>query len=214
MTSTEKGTAFEDKVFGILNKLLVSEAFFITGRNYKIYRHKKYFSLSRQADIIIDLSIEFSRAIDSKPNLFILVECKDYNKTIPVDDIEEFYSKTQQITGVNVKSILFTTTSLQSSAFNFAASKGISVVRILDDDSLTWLIERTNKNLTTDLPNSIAINVINALTNEYFVSTRKNIFCFCNEKTFLDIKSVLLEIISNSMEPISEVNSRANTQSC
>ena len=46
----------------------------------------------------------------------------------------------------------------------------------MDDDSMSWLIERTNKNLTTSPENSKAINVLNAITNEYFVSTHKNTF--------------------------------------
>jgi hypothetical protein len=193
MNTTEKGTAFETKVYDLLNGLIATDEFIIRGKHYSLHHQKKYFSSARQGDISIDISIEYSRTKDSTPNLYVLIECKDYNKPVPVDDVEEFYSKTQQITGVNVKCILFTRTSLQSSAFNFASSRGIAVVRILDDDSMVWLIERTNKNLSTGLSNSIAINVINALTNEYFVSTRQGIFCYY-KKTLPSIKDVLLEL--------------------
>lgn len=194
MSTTEKGEAFEGKVYNILMEMLASGGFLVSSQYYTLYRHKKYFSRSSDSDIVVDLSIELSREKETKPALYFMIECKDYGKPLPVNEVEEFFTKTRQIAGLNVKSILFSTTSLQKAAFNFATSNGIAVVRVLDDDSLAWLIERTNKHLVTSPQNSAVINVLNALTNEYFVSTRHSIYCFDGDKPFCDINSMFLEI--------------------
>ncbi|MDQ6761053.1 MAG: hypothetical protein M3015_00320 [Bacteroidota bacterium] len=200
MDTTKRGTTFEIKVHDLIIKMIQEDKFFIDSKNYKLYLHKKYYSTARQAKITVDLSMEYFREGGLTPNLYILMECKDCQRPVPVDDIEEFYSKSLQLTGLNVKCIFFTTSSLQSSAFNYALSKGIAVIRILDDDSMMWLIERTNKNLTTSLSNSIVINVTNALTNEYFVSTKKNIFGFYNTKPFITIEELFMEILMATKE--------------
>jgi hypothetical protein len=47
-------------------------------------------------------------------------ECKDYKKSVPVDDIEEFKSKLQQIAGLNVKGTMVVSGDLQKSAITYA----------------------------------------------------------------------------------------------
>lgn len=198
MNTTEKGISFELFVFGIIQNLLQNKELGIEGQFYEVFHHKEYYSQSRQGNICVDISIEFSRKQNVRPFLYVFVECKDYKTSIPVNDIEELYSKTQQIAGVNVKAMLFTRSSLQQSAFNFADSKGIAVVRILDDDSLQWLIERTNKTLTTGKDNAVAINIINALINEYFVSVRQNTFGYVNGMGSHNISDILSSLLKNS----------------
>jgi predicted helicase len=194
MNTTEKGTSFELKVYGLLKELLDTDRFFING-HYRLCHRKKYFSTARQSEICVDLSIEYSRAEGFVPNLFVLIECKDYSKSIPVDDIEEFYTKSEQITGANKKCIFITTANLQQAALNFASAKGIGVIRILDDDSMTWIIERTNKHLTTTQANGAYINVLNALINEYYVSTKNDTFGYYKNKGFLNIKDLLIQML-------------------
>jgi len=69
-----------------------------------------------------------------------IIECKDYSSAIPVDDLEEFHSKIQQIAGNNVKAIFATSAALQKSALNFAKSKKIGVIRYLPDNQVKWII--------------------------------------------------------------------------
>lgn len=196
MNSTQKGQSFEEKVHGIIQKLLLENQFSISGNFYEIFRQKEYYSSDRQGNIKIDISIEFRRSEGSKPSLYIFIECKDYSKPIPVDDIEEFYAKTQQISGINAKAMLFTKSSLQQGAFNYAFSKGIAVVRLLDKEALSWLIERTTDHVTTNHSNSVAINVINALTNENIVTTRRNTFALYKDKSDYEILSILEYLIT------------------
>jgi hypothetical protein len=157
MNSTEKGNSFEDRVYDLLLEALNNDKLFITRKHSLLFKKKSYFSKDRNSKIIFDLAIECYRDGSKQPNLIILIECKDYETSISVDNIEEFYSKKQQVARANSKCIFFTTTSLQSSALTYAINLGIGVVRIMKDDSMMWLVERTNKNLSTTSENSIAV---------------------------------------------------------
>lgn len=139
MSSVNKGNAFEKEVFGYLEDELKNDRLFIAGRTSKIFSKKGYYSKDREKNIITDISIETYLPSATDYSLLTVVECKDYDRTIPVDDIEEFYSKVQQIAGANVKAIFATKSALQKSALTFAKSKKIGVIRYLPSDQVKWL---------------------------------------------------------------------------
>ena len=198
MNTTEKGNNFELKVHDIIENQQHEKQFSLMAPFYELFHQKGYYSRDRPKYIDVDLSIEFRRTKDSSPGIYIFIECKDYTHTVPVDDVEELFAKTEQIAGVNVKAMLFSRSHLQEGAFNYAKSKGIAVIRILDDDSLSWLIERTNKNLVTTQANSMNVNVVNALTNEYFVSTQRDTFASVNGQVFYTVEEVLTELLKEA----------------
>ncbi len=202
MDTTAKGTAFEIKVKSIVEELLKDGEFSIAGNFYEVFHKKGYYSDKRKSDIIIDLSIEFRRTEIANPSLYVFIECKDYKTPVPVSDIEEFYAKANQISGVNVKALLFTTSSIQEGGFTFANSVGMGIVRILDDDSLSWMIERTTRHLVAGAPNSVSTNVMNALLNEYFVSTKHDTFAFANAVASYQVKGIISSLLHDiNQEP-------------
>jgi len=136
MNSIEKGNVFEDEVYKYFEEELSNDRLFVSGRMSKLFSKKGYYSRDREKDIITDISIETYLPNATNYSLLTVIECKDYNGKIPVDDIEEFYSKVQQIAGVNVKAIFCTKSALQESALNFAKSKKIGVIRFLPIDQI------------------------------------------------------------------------------
>jgi hypothetical protein len=140
MSTYIRGKKFEDKVYKFFKDELKNEKFIVSGKKSKIFKRKPYYSNSRKSDIIVDISIETSLANSSSHSLLILIECKDYDSPIPVNDIEEFYSKVRQISGLNVKAIFVTTAALQKSAFEFAKSNGIALIRYLPDKQFVVLL--------------------------------------------------------------------------
>jgi Restriction endonuclease len=199
-STTKKGDLFEQKVYDVLFDLLAQDKLFIPSNRALLFKKHKYFSKDREKDIVFDLVIESYREGANSPNVIVLIECKDKGRAISIEDIESFYSKKEQVARANCKCIFFTTSELQESAFNFAINLGIGVVRIFDDDSVAWLIERTNKNLTTSTANTIAINVISALTNEFFVTTYHTTFAFFENKAFTKIDEMILEVLAGQLK--------------
>jgi len=137
--STKKGDDFERRV---QRELSSSPAFRHYKRGWVLQwrRKPRYFSRDRDKEIEFDLSAEFRAGPTDRPYLTIVVECKDYGKPIGVDDIEEFESKLRQCFGVNVKGVVFSTNSFQPSAERFASARGIGLVRLFDDDSMSVVL--------------------------------------------------------------------------
>ncbi|HEY4798353.1 MAG TPA: restriction endonuclease [Bacteroidia bacterium] len=149
MSSVNKGNAFEQEVFRHLEDELKNDRLFVAGRTSKIFSKKGYYSRDREKNIITDISIETYLPNATDYSLLTVVECKDYDGTIPVDDIEEFYSKVQQIAGANVKAIFATKSALQKGALTFAKSKRIGVIRYLPSDQIKWLTHFMTSNTLT-----------------------------------------------------------------
>ena len=141
MSTTSRGTLFEDRVFSALQNELKSNRLGISPKSAQIFRKKSYYSKDRESSIVTDISIEMVLPKKTKPTLIWIFECKDYAGTIPVNDIEEFDSKLQQIGAHNTKGTIVTSCALQSGAFSVSKSKGIGVIRLLPDDQVMHILE-------------------------------------------------------------------------
>jgi hypothetical protein len=141
MSSLAKGDAFEVNVYKALAEELRNERLYVAPKHAKIFRKKAYHSRDRQADITTDVSIEVFLPSRDQPTLVWVFECKDYSGRVPVDDIEEFHAKLQQIGEDNTKGTLVTSGALQKSALTYAGSKKIGVVRLLPSGQLIVLME-------------------------------------------------------------------------
>ncbi len=195
MNTTQKGDLFENKVYDLVRELLSQDKFLTPGKRSLLFKKHPYFSRDREKYIIFDLVIETYREGADKPNLIVLMECKDKGRAISIDDLEAFYAKKEQVARANSKCVLFTTSELQESAFNYATNLGIGVARIFDNDSMSWIVERTNKNLTASPTNSVAINVVNALTNKFFVTTYCNTFAIYENKPYTTVDELIFAIL-------------------
>jgi hypothetical protein len=97
MNTTAKGDHYEDRVYKVLQKLLQDDALIVSGKHSKIFRKKAYYSKDRDSDIVFDISIEAYLPGAENYSLLILIECKDYSSSIPVNDVEEFAAKVSQV---------------------------------------------------------------------------------------------------------------------
>ncbi|MEJ7684439.1 MAG: hypothetical protein WKG06_42655 [Segetibacter sp.] len=59
----------------------------------KVFKKKAYYSSKREKDIIFDVTIETTLPNADKYSILTIIECKNLNKKVTVDDIEEFGSK-------------------------------------------------------------------------------------------------------------------------
>ena len=129
MSVKQRADLFEDKVFAYVRRYVSNGESFLNPKWCQFFQKKRYYSKDRGSEIEVDISVEsYSENATSWSVLFV-VECKDYSHAVPVDDVEEFVAKLEQIAGKNVKGAIFA--SLQSGAVAYAKSKGIALVRIL-----------------------------------------------------------------------------------
>lgn len=140
MDSVAKGNALENKVFNLLQKELIEGRLGIIPSSAKIFQKKGYYSKEREKDIVVDISIEIWPPEAENYALLWVCECKNYGHSVPVDDLEEFKAKLDQIAGKNVKVVIATRNSFQSGSITYARNQGIGLVRVMPDDQVSWLM--------------------------------------------------------------------------
>ena len=180
------GIEFEKEVYEIVNKLINSNEFLLSEPNIKMYRQKGYYSKDRNANIKFDISIEKylvnpDNEISVMPSIKVIIECKDYAKSISVDDIEEFHAKLQQIGADNTKGIVITKNGwFQKSALTYAKAKGITLARILPDNQIEYILYH---GLPSDIYNidKIKNSIFNALTRRNYISNGQKYFSSSGE---------------------------------
>ena len=146
INTVEKGNAFEMRVYEIVKDLLENEELIVSPKRSKIFQKKGYYSESRKSLIIFDITIETYIGDSPKYSTLIVIECKDYSSAVPVNDIEEFDSKLNQIGEHNTKGMVVANSPFQSGAINTAISKGIGLARINTSNIVDWISHRKDNN--------------------------------------------------------------------
>lgn len=186
------GTAFEDKVYTIIEKEVQAGKFLLSNPNLRVCRKPQYYSRDREDMIICDISVEKYLADPNKdkelrPSIIVIIECKDYSGKISVDEVEEFHTKLQQIGADNTKGIMITCAGVfQKSALTFAHSKGIALARILPDDQIKYIMSMM---INTSFSNVFVsetggTNAVRALTEQDYISMHgEDFFTLTGENT-------------------------------
>jgi Zn-dependent peptidase ImmA (M78 family) len=159
MNTTKKGTEFEELCCTLITEKIENFELGLLPAACRVVPKGRYFSKDRNDYIEFDISIELW--LDGAPNysMLILIECKDYSKKIPVDDIEEFYQKVQQVTGANVKGVFISRTELMTGAFSFARSKGIMLMQVNDNITLNIILHKARMQTREDIGSNIQIEL-------------------------------------------------------
>ena len=163
VSTTEKGDAFEDVVFCMIRDEIKSGRFWATAESCKVFQKKGYFSKDRDDVIVFDISIEIFIPGSESIAVLCLIECKDYNSTVPASDIEEFYAKTQQIAGESVKPIMAITSTIQRAGLAYAQSKGMGVLKFVDPGNFHWQLHRNFRSVNTDTLESYQLMIESAV---------------------------------------------------
>ena len=149
MNTVKIGDKFEDKSYDLIERAIKNNELGISKSSAKVFRKKGYYSKDREKDIIFDLSIEIWPKKAKRYTLLYLIECKSSNsKKVPVDDVEEFYTKINQVAGVNVKGVVISDNSFQSGGLTFAKNKGMMLIEVDRDDNHSIILHRTEKEET------------------------------------------------------------------
>ncbi len=141
MTDLDPGLDFELLVMRMISRSLQAGALGISPVNAKIYHHKDYYSIERHAPIIFDIAIEVFRKGATEPFLIWIWECKNYTRPVPVDDVEEFHAKLQQIGSDRTKGTIVSTATFQSGSLAYAKTHGIGLARIIKSKGITFDLE-------------------------------------------------------------------------
>lgn len=146
MNTVKVGELFENKSYEIIKKAIENNELGINGKYAKVYKKRAYYSNTREKNIIFDLAIEIWPERAERYTLLYLIECKSSaSKKVPVDDVEEFYTKINQVAGVNAKGVMITDNSFQDGAFTFAKNRGMMLIEVNRFDEYSFVLHSINK---------------------------------------------------------------------
>lgn len=143
MNSTAIGDTLEAKIHALVLSEIEHDRFFAKKSCCKVFRKKGYFSRDREKKIVFDISVEIYLPGAQDYSILVVFECKNYAHSVPVDDVEEFFSKLQQISGANVKGIVAATSAFQQGTRTYSKSKGLGLLRYFDSSRFKWELRRS-----------------------------------------------------------------------
>ena len=167
-STTAKGDRFEGVVFDLLGELLESGGLPYRPEACALSSKVPLYSHRRKKDIVFDLVLDVwapsaDRAAE-RPTHRVVVECKDLSRSVPVDDVEEFHSKLEQLEGAHVKGLICSTSGFSQSALAVARSLGIGLLRYFGPGQSKWVLRRPpSRSPHQKAPNALA--ALRALTD-------------------------------------------------
>jgi len=176
MNTTIKGDLLEKSIFGLFTSFVESGQFWGNSSMSKVFHKKGYFSRDREKDIIFDVAIEVCLPGADRFSHVTLIECKNYTHSVPVDDVEEFYAKVQQVAPANVKAVLASTAAFQEGAVKYARSKGIGLLRYFDASNFKWELHRSPAVTAYKRADFSDERVLEGLTSPQFVSNTYDMY--------------------------------------
>ncbi len=147
MNTVKIGDKFEDKSYDLIQKAIENDELGISKSSAVVHRQKGYYSKDREKEIIFDLAIEIWPKNADRYTLLYLIECKSSpsGHNVPVDDVEEFYTKLNQVSGGAVKGVMITDNKFQSGGLTFAKNKRMMLIEVDKDDNHSIILHRTEK---------------------------------------------------------------------
>lgn len=143
--TTKIGDEFESKSLGIIHKMIEEEQIGHLAKHLRIYQKKGYYSETRKKNIKFDLTIEFWPPGADNYSLIYIIECKSYSTSVPVNKVEDFHNKIQQVSGVNVKGIFISNSPLQEAGYNIAKSIGMMFVLGKSEGDYNIILYKSNR---------------------------------------------------------------------
>lgn len=155
MNTVKIGDEFENISYKLIKNSIQSGELGILESSAKVFQKKGYYSKDREKKIIFDISIEIWPNNADKYSILYLIECKSSTKgnKVPVDDVEEFFTKASQVTGSGVKPIMITNSSFQSGGLTFAKNKNIMLIEVDNENNHKVKLYRTNSRTITESEN-------------------------------------------------------------
>lgn len=147
MNTVKIGDKFEDKSYDLIVKAIKNGELGISESTAKVQKKVGYYSKDREKEIIFDLSIEVWPKNAERYTLLYLIECKSSpsGHNVPVDDVEEFNTKINQVAGGGVKGVMITDNKFQSGGLTFAKNKRMMLIEVDKDDNHSIILHRTDK---------------------------------------------------------------------
>lgn len=213
ISTKQIGDALEERVRNYFEAEIAADRFWAKKTNCKVFWKKGYFSKDRNSEIVFDVSIELYLPGAKDYSALVLIECKNYSHSVPVDDVEEFFTKVQQVAAANAKAVLASTASFQLGTRNFAKSKGIGLLRYFDQRDFKWELKRSPSASARLTPEEDGYRVEEGLSRQDYRSTVFDLYLQSPLRQTNSLWVFFEDLILDSGLPPNQVHKIANQRS-
>jgi hypothetical protein len=168
----EQGDQFESRSYNLIRDTINSGQLGLISSHCRLYKKKAYYSQKRKGDIIFDLTIEVWPPGAERFILLYIIECKGLKNKVPVDDIEEFHNKIDQISELNTKGVFITNKGFQKGAYNIAEATGMMLIILDYDDSHQILFHNIHRSKTINKNQNWDDTIETILTEAFDIHTK------------------------------------------
>lgn len=196
---THKGPEYENFALNYFTTLIEQRYFGFPPEQCQLTPQKPFYSKDREKNIFFDLVLEIFLPKQIDPFLIFVIECKNYNHKVPVDDIEEFASKIDQIRFQKISPICITTVGFQSGGLTFAKNRGITLWKVIQTSTNgePEIILNRQKQRLKELEPEIKLALIDETYSDWKFG---NTFIQTPQKFTLYPKDYINELISSEHE--------------
>lgn len=195
MNTAAKGNFLEDSVFNIIQYLLQNDRLKLSPTQTKLFRKKSYPSRKQNINVVAtDISIELWPPQAANYSTLWVCVYKNYDHVLPLSDLEDFKIKLNQIGG-NIKGVIASGNALQHEALDFARTNGIGVIRILPNDRVRWVIEKSNMASDGREEKANAREITTGLTSQNYTGQNHNLYAFYDGYTFDNLNGFLSRML-------------------
>lgn len=168
MIFSRKGKAFERRVLALITREVESGHLGIDPKRCLILHNAPYYSHERKSNIFTDISIEIFISGSKVPSILWIWECKNLSRPVPVDDLEEFHSKLQQIGSDRTKGTMISAGAYQKGAIEYASFHGIGLSRLLPPNNIKFVSFNLGEEYFPGLETHLEHETAQALLNMEF----------------------------------------------
>ncbi|MER3053162.1 ImmA/IrrE family metallo-endopeptidase [Xanthomonas hortorum] len=197
ISSVQKGDTLEDAVYTQVLQDVSAGLYGLNESCCRIFQKKGYYSKDRESNIIFDVSLELWMPGASEWSVLYIFECKNYSKKVPVNDIEEFFQKVEQVGSAATKAIVVSSNAFQEGAVSFARSKRIGLARYFPESQLEWVLRRSPSTLKINNNSNYSSFSSEALTSDYYISRFFDYHCMFGDRHFVSLPSLALEMATD-----------------
>lgn len=204
MNTSAKGSAFEEEIFQLFKSLIDQGKFWAASNCCEVFLRKPYYSADRCKNIIFDVTVEIKMLGKSEPSVVVFIECKNYSHPVPVNDVEEFWSKVQQVSGANAKAIFVTNAALQEGTLNFAKAKKFGLIRYFSRSNFKWELTRSPSAFGAPQVHTINDQLYRAMTSQDYKSDFIDCYCFVSGSLHFRINFLFERLCLELIESLSD----------
>ena len=146
MNTVEKGDNFELLCHNLIVAAIEDEKFAFPLKYAHVKRKAKYYSKTREKEIIFDLSIEIWPPGASNYSMIYIIECKSYStKKVPIGDLNKFAYDVNDVAQLNGKAVFITSSSYTDTALTTAKNTGMMLIQVEENNSMSILLQKRNR---------------------------------------------------------------------